>query len=64
MSVDLLRSRLAQDIVEQVDHQAAILADARQAPLDELRHAQGMIAGLRLAKDLLDERYRNLHAIG
>jgi hypothetical protein len=64
MSADLLRSRLTDDIVARVSEFAGIIVEQRQAPLDEIRYNQGLIAGLRLAKDLLDERYRNLHSIG
>jgi hypothetical protein len=64
MSVDLLRSRLSRDIADAIDLRAAFVVDARSAPLDDLRFEQGVIAGLRQAKDLLDERYQNLHAIG
>jgi hypothetical protein len=64
MSVDLLRTRLAEDLTRVVSEAAEILASQRQAPLDELRYQQGRIAGLREANELLVERARNLHAIG
>ena len=64
MSADLLRSRLSEDIIDKVSEYAGIIVEQRHGTLDEIRYNQGLIAGLRLAKDLLDERYRNLHSIG
>lgn len=64
MSADLLRSRLTEDCSREANTQAEVLVGARQMSLDELRYLQGMIAGLRLAVQLLDDRYKNLHAIG
>lgn len=64
MSVDLLRSRLSDDLQSQIDDQAAVLVDQSQATLDAMRFQQGLIAGLRIAASLLEDRYKNLHAIG
>lgn len=64
MSEELLRTRLTQDLERQTNEMAEILVMGRQMPLDDLRYNQGMIAGLRLAKTLLDERARNLHSMG
>lgn len=64
MSTDALRSRLHEDLENQVQDATAVLQTARQLPLDELRYLQGMIAGYRTAQKLLEERHRNLYAIG
>lgn len=64
MSEELLRTRLTQDLERQTNEMAEILVMGRQMQLDDLRYNQGMIAGLRLAKTLLDERARNLHSMG
>jgi hypothetical protein len=41
-------------------HAATLSADTR-APLDLMRLNQGIIQGLQLAQQILDERYRKLH---
>ena len=64
MSVDLLRSRLHEDIQRERDSLASQLVSQTQAPLDQIRLNQGIITGLTMAADLLDERFKNLHAIG
>lgn len=64
MSADDLRIRLRDDIEREVETSVAYLTEARQAPLDELRYQQGLIAGYRTAQKLLEERHRNLYAIG
>lgn len=64
MSVELLRSRLSEDLHRVINETAAVLVDQRQASLDEMRYNQGLIAGMRIAIDKLDDRYKNLHAIG
>jgi hypothetical protein len=64
MSVDLLRSRLKQDIAQAIEAHTGVLQDGYQLPLDMLRVTQGRIDGLRQALILLDERYQNLHAMG
>lgn len=64
MSADLLRDRLTGDLARVADEYAAILVEKSQAPIDEMRFNQGVIAGLRLAKTKLDERIGNLHSNG
>lgn len=64
MSVDLLRHRLTEDIAKEARDATEILVARRQATLDEMRYQQGVIAGLEIAQGLLDERFRNLHAMG
>ena len=64
MSADLLQSRLTGDIQKRVDEEVTILVSQRQAPLDDMRYHQGVIAGLREAKSLLDERAKDLYKIG
>lgn len=64
MSADALRSRLHADIDRQVETSVAFLTEGRLADLNELRYHQGLVAGYRAAQALLDERYKNLYAIG
>jgi hypothetical protein len=64
MSADLLRSRALEDFTRAANEQAEILVLGRQLDVDAVRHTQGTIAGLRLAAQLLDERFKNLHGIG
>lgn len=63
MSTDLLRARLNQDLDAAIAVQIEVLVQ-QHMPHEHMCRAQGVIAGLREAQNLLNERYKNLHAMG
>jgi hypothetical protein len=58
MSLPQYREQVSAKLDEQIQATAHYLATQCQAPLDVLRMYQGRIEGLRIAKDILSETFR------
>jgi hypothetical protein len=62
MSATVLRDQVRDDLQKQVREHVGYLADRTSDTLDQLRLNQGRIEGLRIALDLLNQRYRDLNS--
>lgn len=61
MSASLLRDAAKSDIQAEIEKHTVLLVERRDG-LDVMRDHQGMIAGLKRAIELIDDRANNLHA--
>lgn len=61
MSATVLRDSLRDSLNKQIEAHAAYVIERTGDTLDQIRLHQGRVAGLRLAADLLDQHYRDLH---
>lgn len=60
MSSHQLREKVRERLRKGAEEQAAVLAEQTSATLDQMRLAQGIITGLRMAENIIDEEFRNL----
>jgi hypothetical protein len=58
MSIESLRGNAATKMREQIGSHTELLATSTNAPLEQMRAWQGIITGLKLAMQILDDEYQ------
>ena len=61
MSAALLRDQVRQDLKDELESQLGALADGASMEFGQMKHLQGMSAGLKAAQRILDERYKEMN---
>lgn len=62
MSAEALRAYTIDRINKRIGEHAGDLIERADAPLEQMRYAQGMIAGLKEAVELQNEAYKGMGA--
>ena len=61
MSVHTLRDAVKKKLHETLEAESTALIENHRATVDQMRHAQGRIAGIRLSIEVLDREFREMH---